>query len=152
MYPPLFCKTFFASLARKLSDLAETHNNEFCQFIFGEAGASLAHHIVAMKKKIYGQIVKNILEDPDLTSNSSDHNPTIDIVCEGSVWNSYNLLKRGFISELAKNYSNISFQLLKTRTSACIGAARLAAEDLDADIELKLNFSEHSELLDLIAL
>ena len=83
MYPPKFNKDYFAGFCKILADLARDKNNpdEFSKFIFYEAGMNLAGHIVSFRD-FYEK------EFPD---------GEVDVICEGSVWNCWDLLEGGFM-------------------------------------------------------
>merc|ERR1712076_194937 len=100
MYPPKFDKAFFAGFCSVLADLATNEGDDFSQYIFYEAGKLLAAHILAFKNVLVDEFSNN------LTSSIGVLEPTnVDIVCEGSVWNSWKLLKNGFEDGLRNGLS-----------------------------------------------
>ena len=79
----------------------------------------------------------------------------VPIVCEGSVWLSWPVIRPGFVSGLRKFYSRasledellqVSFRLVRPKVSCAVGAARLAAEQFGQ--EMRLDVNQNVELLD----
>lgn len=58
----------------------------------------------------------------------------MNIVCVGSVFNSWDLLEPGFVSLLSQHLKN--FRLLKLKNSSAYGAARLAAKSVGFDLQI----------------
>ncbi|XP_076308266.1 N-acetyl-D-glucosamine kinase-like isoform X3 [Tachypleus tridentatus] len=123
-----FSKSFFAGLCVKLAHVAE-EGDPLCRFLFYEAGRELAKHIMALVPKIH----HNLLESEG----------GLPVVCVGSVFKSWELLKDGFHGALDSKLHE--FSLLRLKTSSAIGAAFMGAKAVG--VELPLNFSEHFYLL-----
>ena len=149
MYPPGFDKTFFSGFTTELAKLGRAGDN-FSKWIFDEAGQLLASHIIALRKNYDGE--KSLLSKLSHSisgKKGSVKAKIIDIVCEGSVWRNWDLMGDGFKRNLRHSLKDcrlIKFRLLRTTTSACIGAARLGAAS--GNVDISLNFSENSALLD----
>lgn len=91
--------------------------------------------------------------DISYTSNGNSHTLIVDIICEGSVWLNWRIMKAGFIFVLEEEYGDcgydIKFRLLKTRHTGALGAARLGARK--ANIKIDLEYATNTELLDEIS-
>ena len=77
-----FSKAQFAALTRRLAEAAVSGDG-LCAWLFEEAGRMLGRHIRALAPAI----------SPELTTAPGG----LSIVCVGSVWKSWELLKRGFL-------------------------------------------------------
>ena len=150
MYPPKFNKTFFARFTYQISQIANS-GDEFGRFLFFECGQHLANHVLAFDRHF-----KTTFGDQKFQSGQKIRNGEkirIPIVCEGSVWLSWNLMRSGFVDQLKQFYAGgnsaadeLSFRLMRPKVTCSLGAARLAAENFGLDI--KLNFMDNVELLD----
>ena len=78
-----FSKANFASLTRRIAEAAVS-GDVLCCWLFEEAGRMLGRHIRALAPAI----------SPELTSAPGG----LRVVCVGSVWKSWELLKRGFLA------------------------------------------------------
>ncbi|KAM3956497.1 HTRA2-related serine protease [Aphomia sociella] len=101
-----FDKSQFAGLTAKLSKLAYQGDALSCH-LFAEAGSAIAAHIAALASKCTGRVR---------------------IVCVGSVWKSWDVLKPGVLRELADRKFKIELELVRLRVSSAMGAAWLAAK------------------------
>lgn len=121
-----FDKSKFAGFCKRLSLGARDDTDPLCIWLFHEAGRLLGKHIVAVSPKID----KTLLEGEG----------GLRIVCVGSVWKSWDLLREGFLEGLSPpndSYPNIQhFTLLKLKESSAIGAARLGAKVLNFDLQI----------------
>lgn len=153
MYPPKFNKTFFANFTKDIAKLALA-GDEFSRFLFFECGQHLANHILAFSDHFQTTFSRN-----KTTPSSGDvGNPLkirVPIVCEGSVWLSWSVIRSGFVDRLRRFYSRfseaesqvqVSFRLVRPKVSCAVGAARLAAERFGN--EMKLDVHQNVELLD----
>lgn len=120
-----FEKSFYASFCKEVSDLAN-NGDELCKEVFKEAGRQLALHVIAV------------------TSRSSEKIQEIQVICVGSVFHSWNLLKEGF-EEVLKREGLTSVTLLRPTVNACIGAAILGANK--AGIEWSPKLDANSQVL-----
>ena len=109
-----FDKPFFASLCKKLSHAAE-QGDALSKYLFHEAGAHMANHIVALTPKVHDDLVK----EGDLT-----------VVCVGSVWLSWPLLKDGFIQTLQKAHIPFGLKLIRITKCMAYGACYLGADSI----------------------
>nr|CAI5832771.1 unnamed protein product [Callosobruchus analis] len=115
-----FDKAFIASLCKKLSDLAKS-GDRLAQEIFKQAGTDLAKAISAVHKKASKELTER---DGGLL-----------VLCVGSVWLSWDLIKPGFISFIEDNTSVEKLSLTKLKVDCGVGAAYMAADKLGLDID-----------------
>ena len=113
-----FEKSFFAKLCHKLAIAADAGDALSAQ-VFTDAGKALARAIKALLPNV----------SPELTSTGD-----LNIVCVGSVWKSWHLLKMGFVKEL--NTVNIPFTISMTnlKETMALGATYLAADAINVDL------------------
>lgn len=121
-----FQKSHFAGFCRKLAEGANA-GDALCKHVFTEAGKALAQHIVAVLPKVHKDLFTGELGLP--------------ILCVGSVWHSWELMKSGFtqvISEArATGYSHFcKYSLLTLRQSSALGGAKLGAQNAGATLPL----------------
>lgn len=121
-----FDKSKFAGFCKRLSLGARDDADPLCVWLFKEAGRLLGRHIIAVSPTI----------DQTLLNGEGG----LKIVCVGSVWKSWDLLKEGFLAGLARpndSYPDIKdFTLLQLKGSSAIGAARLGAKVLSVDLQI----------------
>ncbi|KAK9501681.1 hypothetical protein O3M35_012363 [Rhynocoris fuscipes] len=114
-------KSFIAQLCKILAEKA-LEGDPLCKWIFEQAGRQLAKHVIAVSRNAQEELL-----------NCDGGLP---VVCVGSVWNSWALLEKGFVSELIerepKNISELSLLILKT--SVATGAVYLAAKAVKYDL------------------
>lgn len=108
-----FDKSKFAGLTLKLSRLA-LRGDALSRHLFAEAGSALAAHVAALAPKTNARHVR--------------------VVCVGSVWNSWELLKPGALKELNIRRVKPELELVRLRVSSAMGAAWLAAKQLDYEL------------------
>ncbi|XP_026729515.1 LOW QUALITY PROTEIN: serine protease HTRA2, mitochondrial-like [Trichoplusia ni] len=108
-----FDKSMFAGVTSKLSALAYK-GDDLSLHIFASAGAALASHAAA------------------LATRSSA--PRLRVVCVGSVWKSWDILKPGVLKQLAKRRVTTELELVRLRVSSAMGAAWLAAKHVDYEL------------------
>uniref|UniRef100_A0A6G1SE01 N-acetyl-D-glucosamine kinase n=1 Tax=Aceria tosichella TaxID=561515 RepID=A0A6G1SE01_9ACAR len=111
-------KRKFASLSRELYKSTKLQPDEAIDDIFKQAGRMLAKKIVALLKKADQETLETGLN----------------IICVGSVFNSWDLLEPGFVELLSGHLNN--FRLLKLKCSSAYGAAKLAAKQVHHDLAL----------------
>ncbi|CAD5118120.1 DgyrCDS6859 [Dimorphilus gyrociliatus] len=119
-----FNKPFFASFCIKVAELAND-GDQLCKEVFEEAGQLLGMHVKAV------------------VSSSQEVNE-IKVVCVGSVFYSWNLLKSGFVKEL-KRSSLKKVTLLRPTVHACVGAAILGSHK--AGYNWNPNLENNSKML-----
>ncbi|XP_031632696.1 N-acetyl-D-glucosamine kinase isoform X1 [Contarinia nasturtii] len=127
-----FDKAHFASLCEKLSNLASA-GDELCIHLFEDAGCFLAKATMSLLPNV---------SDKLLTNNN------LNIVCVGSVWKSWNLLKTGFSNEIAKATNKFGLNLIILTQAMAIGAAYLAADSINFD--LPRNYSHNYDIFQYI--
>jgi N-acetylglucosamine kinase len=111
-------KQKFASLSRELYKSTKAKKDEAIDDIFRQAGRMLAKKIVALLPKA---------DEETLEAG-------LNIICVGSVFNSWDLLEPGFVELLSGHLNN--FRLLKLKCSSSYGAAKLAAKHVNFDLQL----------------
>ncbi|GJQ85028.1 hypothetical protein Trydic_g3689 [Trypoxylus dichotomus] len=125
-----FDKAFIASMCKKIANLA-TEGDKLSQSFFIEAGIDLAKALAAVIPKA----------SEELTNREGG----IHILCVGSVWLSWNLLKSGFVSYLLEGTEIEAMTLTRLTTTMAIGAAYMAADKLN--INLKKEYSKNYNIL-----
>lgn len=127
-----FEKSRIAGFCVKLAEGANK-GDALCRWVFRCAGEILARHVVAVMPKMDEVLFQGELGLP--------------VLAEGSVWNSWDLLKDGFIMVLDKARSRphgrhlSRFSLLKLKQSSAVGGASLAAKN--AGIDLPINYQDN---------
>ncbi|KAJ6637854.1 N-acetyl-D-glucosamine kinase [Pseudolycoriella hygida] len=107
-----FQKSVFAGLCVRLANAAD-EGDELSKYLFREAGRQLAKATLALTPKVCPTLVK-----------SGDLN----IVCVGSVWKSWHLLKEGFLSEIANGSFNFGLVLLRLTQQMALGAVYIGVD------------------------
>lgn len=115
-----FDKAKIAGVCKDLAALA-TSGDKLCQMVFEEAGSDLARAIAAVAPKASNELK---------TCQGGVH-----VLCVGSVWLGWDLLKPGFISYLEKNSDISEISLLRASTSLALGAAYMAADKHNVTIK-----------------
>ena len=123
-----FTKPHFAGLCKDLAQLA-LQGDKLAAWVFEQAGKGLAQHIVALSPN-YSQ---EILNQPG----------GLPVVCIGSVWKSWELLKPGFLKELSENAKNIQeISLVQLKVPMATGACYLGADA--ASGKMRKNYSDNT--------
>jgi N-acetylglucosamine kinase len=111
--------------------VAASNGDVLCQEIFIDAGRQLAKMVSALLPKVDESLIE------------TGH---LSITCVGSVWQSWELLKPGFVKELDQH--NIPFELrllqLKPNVSMAVGAYYMAADSLD--FPMPRDYSQNYEI------
>jgi len=107
-----FSKTKFASLTKSLADAANQGDLN-CLAMFKAAGQALARHAVALA--------------PSVNRKMLSEEGGLKIVCVGSVWKSWHLLKEGFLDVVSQSKDLTEFSLLDLIVGSAHGAAYLGA-------------------------
>ncbi|GAA6228236.1 N-acetyl-D-glucosamine kinase [Lates japonicus] len=123
-----FQKSHFAGFCKKVAEGAKA-GDALCQYVFTQAGRVLAKHVEA---------VLPAAQEPLLSGSCG-----LPILCVGSVWKSWELLKPGFTEVLDKLASSDKFKgrfhgysLLILRQSSALGGASLGAQSLGATLTM----------------
>ncbi|XP_055904511.1 N-acetyl-D-glucosamine kinase [Eupeodes corollae] len=124
-----FDKPFFASLCQKLSKAAD-EGDALCLFLFQEAGHHLARSTISLLPRVHEELVK-----------SGD----LHIVCVGSVWNSWHLMREGFLHELRKIPLNYGVKFVKITKSMAFGAVYIGADGIN--FKLPRNYSDNYKVM-----
>ncbi|XP_070540467.1 N-acetyl-D-glucosamine kinase-like [Ptychodera flava] len=126
-----FNKSRFADFCVRLAEGAKEQNDELCVWLFKEAGKHLGRHILALGPKIDKSLLKA--------------EGGLQIVCVGSVWRSWDLLKEGFLEGLRpRNDKDIDIEeisLLDLKESPAVGAAVIGARDSGS--QLNINYEKN---------
>ena len=130
-------KTKVAGLTKSLARIALEDDDALAKAIFKIAGKELGEMVNAVLHRSRGSIVTNLQE------NNLMINPEmLDVVCIGSMFKSWKLLKASFINTICQ--SSVGWQqqrlsrLLYVNDSSAIGAARYAAERGRTQVTLPL--------------
>ncbi|XP_065593837.1 N-acetyl-D-glucosamine kinase [Cyrtonyx montezumae] len=113
-----FQKAEFAGFCRKVAEGARA-GDALCRHVFAQAGQQLARHVIAVLPRVHQSLFQGELGLP--------------IVCVGSVWKSWELLREGFIQTLEGARGGdvpggfTHFSLLRLRCSSALGGAILGA-------------------------
>lgn len=112
-----FSKPKVAKLCEKLSMQAQ-QGDVLCKFLFEQAGVQLAK----MAQSLYKNAEKELLDLPG----------GLPVVCSGSVWKSWDLVRPGFERQLyVKDRVHVKeISLIKLKTGHATGAAYLAAKHI----------------------
>lgn len=124
-----FNKTYFAQLCRKLAMAAVEKDDPLCKHLFYLAGEALGKSVKALLPKAE----KALLTDKN----------GLPIICVGSVFESWELLKSGFHKGLDNKLEK--FVLLRPTKSSALGASYLAARE--TGFKLPMDFDKHSAIL-----
>ncbi|KAM9426836.1 N-acetyl-D-glucosamine kinase isoform 2-T2 [Pholidichthys leucotaenia] len=131
-----FQKSHFAGFCKKIAEGAEA-GDALCQHVFTQAGRVLAKHVEA---------VLPAAQEPLLSGDLG-----LPILCVGSVWKSWDLLKPGFtevmdgLGSSDKSKSRFhGYSLLLLQQSSALGGANLAARSLKAN--LTLNYATNAKV------
>lgn len=116
-----FIKSNIAGLAVRLSEAARK-GDALSKYVFHTAGKQLGRHVQGV-----------------LRLSRSYAGGVLTIVCTGSVFKSFDLLKAGFLEGILPVYGNDvkieAFNLVKLRESAAVGATYLGAKSVGVHIE-----------------
>lgn len=107
-----FQKSFFAQLCEKLAKSADA-GDPLCKQLFEDAGKYLAKATIALLPRVSPELAKS----GDLC-----------IVCVGSVWRSWDLLKDGFLKELSTITIPFGLQLLRLTQLMALGAVYIGVD------------------------
>ncbi|XP_022096532.1 N-acetyl-D-glucosamine kinase-like [Acanthaster planci] len=129
-----FNKPKFSKFCIVLAQGASEAKDPLCIWLFREAGWQLGRHILAVAPKID----KTLLNGPN----------GLMVVCVGSVWKSWELLKEGFLEGLKPRHErDIEIKhltLVSLLQSSAIGAARLGAKSVQftLPVDFKANVNK----------
>lgn len=108
-----FSKSTFAGLCKSLAEGA-AKGDPLCQHVFSLAGSALARNILALAPNVAPELLKA--------------EGGLRVVCVGSVWKSWDLLREGFTREMAKDKHIESYTMVKLKIGMATGAAYLGAK------------------------
>jgi N-acetylglucosamine kinase len=140
-----FKKDFIAGFARVLAGVARDTGDAFCCEVFRQAGAHL------------GSFARTLA--PHLRAAGAGADPDVHgftVVCVGSVWKSWDLLRAGFVAAATAPFHHLpgvpraalaamsaaqrgriaSFRLVRLTRSSAVGAAWMAARRAGIDMPL----------------
>jgi len=125
-----FSKAKYAGLTKKLAEGAN-RGDAMCRWLFRAAGRGLSQHIVALSGTVSTQLIKA--------------EGGLRIVCVGSVWNSWNLLKPGFLEGMQprndRDVEIAEYTMVQLNVGMATGAAYLGAKE--AGWRLPRNFQNN---------
>ena len=122
-----YSKAHFAGLTKFLAEGAQKGDST-CRWLFSEAGKGLADHIIAVEPKIHPELTKEL-----------------PIVCIGSVWKSWDLIKDGFIQKLQEKKNRIEkIKLVKLKVGSSVGAMNLGTKA--AGFSMPMNYDDNIEM------
>eukprot|EP00055_Hartaetosiga_balthica_P009328 m.36863 g.36863 ORF g.36863 m.36863 type:complete len:334 (-) comp6701_c0_seq1:93-1094(-) len=127
-----FSKNLYAGFAVKVAEGA-TKGDEACVAVFAEVASRLAYHLVAIDAAVPEELASNL-----------------HIVCEGSVWKSWDHIKPAFVETLKKCKNIKKITLVRLVGSAAIGAAFLGAKY--SSLSFNIDFSSTTTTLDTLEL
>lgn len=113
-----FDKAYFASLCEKLSKAANA-GDRLSLSLFDEAGRFMAKSTAALLPKVNPQLVVN---------------NNFNIVCVGSVFKSWSLLKNGFVNEISKTDIDFGINLISLTQPMAMGAVYVAADSIQENL------------------
>ncbi|KAF5291149.1 hypothetical protein FQA39_LY14391 [Lamprigera yunnana] len=123
-----FKKDYIAALCKKLS-ICASEGDELCKLFFRKAGSDLACAISVVVKKASKELF--------------DRESGLQVLCVGSVWLSWDLLKEGFISWIEEHTDIQQLSLVKIATTLATGAAYMAADRLH--IQLPRSYKQNCQ-------
>ena len=123
-----FDKAFYAGLCAKLA-AAGRNGDALCRHLFEEAGRYLARATLALLPKVSPKLV---------------YDGTFNIVCVGSVWKSWDLLKAGYLKEIVKGDFTFGLNLIQLTQAMALGAVYIAADSIK--FNLPRNYSNNYEI------
>jgi len=123
-----FDKAFFAGLCANLSQIAAA-GDRLALSLFEDAGRYLAKSTSALLPKV----------NPQLLVNNN-----FNIVCVGSVFKSWSLLKNGFINEISKVDVDFGINLISLTQPMAMGAVYVAADSIQ--LNLPRDYSHNFEI------
>lgn len=125
-----FQKSFYARLCQKMS-VAASNGDELCQKIFDDAGRQLAKMLCALLPRVDDSLIET---------------GYLSVICVGSVWHSWDLMKTGFTQELSHHTIPYELRLLqlKSNVSMAAGAFYMAADSID--FPLPRDYSQNYEI------
>ncbi|XP_065828538.1 N-acetyl-D-glucosamine kinase-like [Oscarella lobularis] len=128
-----FNKSRMAQFCRIMAE--QGSDDPLCRHIFRSAGYALGRHIQAVA--------------PHVNASLFQQSGGLQIVCDGSVWKSWSLLKDGFLEALYPNdglgVTVKEFSLVRLTRSPAVGAALLGAKK--AGEKLEVDYSENKEVM-----
>ncbi|PAA85343.1 hypothetical protein BOX15_Mlig013934g1, partial [Macrostomum lignano] len=124
-----FEKSRVAALTAKLARLAADGGDALARRVFADAGAELAGHVIAVVRRAAAADSGEVGSLQRLLDGSG----RLTVVCAGSVWLSYPLLRPGFVDALRQRGCPVPLRLVRFRDNggadsggAALGAAWLA--------------------------
>lgn len=109
-----FDREFFAGLCPKLA-LAAQKGDKLCEFLFSEAGSNIAKHVLALLPNVHRELISN---------------QSLNIVCMGSVWQSWDLFKYSFENELSSKEIRYDLKFFQLLNGYAIGALYLGVNSV----------------------
>lgn len=115
-----FNKSKFADFTRNVVEGAKL-GDKLCLHVLAKAGRDLGQHLVAISSKINDDMKQHGLR----------------IVCVGSIWKAWAFIKDAFLAQIATSPAlPTRLELVQLTETAAVGAAALAAMDIQAPLAL----------------
>lgn len=117
-----FNKSTFAMVCERLAEAAEG-GDPLCVQVFREAGEYLAKSTVALLPRVSGELVADA--------------GALNVVCVGSVWKSWPLLRQGFVRTIesrASDWLQYDLRLLRLSQRMALGAVYIGIDSVGADV------------------
>ncbi|KOC71037.1 N-acetyl-D-glucosamine kinase [Habropoda laboriosa] len=111
-----FNKTTFAKFTKEIVIGCEK-KDPLCLHLLKENGRMLAKHIIALAKKAHNEL--------KLAHGG------LKVVCVGSVWKSWDLMKNAFLDEIHESKAVDELSMIRLTVSAALGACYLATEQIN---------------------
>lgn len=130
-----FQKADFAGFCLKVAEGARA-GDALCRHVFTQAGQALARHVLAVLPRVDQSLFRGELGLP--------------IVCVGSVWKSWELMREGFVQALVGGRGGeiggvfSHFSLLRLKHSSALGGASLGARHVGHT--LPLDYSNNADV------
>ncbi|KRY59990.1 N-acetyl-D-glucosamine kinase, partial [Trichinella britovi] len=121
-----FSKPKIASFCEFLAEASSENGDELVLEIFAEAGKILGAHILAIVSAMH-----------------LENSPKLEVLIMGSVWKSFDLLKKGFLNGLMQRHDKDpvikEIVLYELTVSPAIGACRLAAKKANCSFPISVS-------------
>jgi N-acetylglucosamine kinase len=138
MYGAGFKKDRVAGFAVEVCTLG-ARGDAFCACIVARAGRELGAHVRSMARR-------SSSSSSSSSSGAASAQPPLSIVCVGSVWKSWELLKGAFVRAACAGGHVRAFRLLRLTESSAVGAAWQAGVRAGC-AQLRLETQQFTEVL-----
>uniref|UniRef100_A0AC35G059 N-acetylglucosamine kinase n=1 Tax=Panagrolaimus sp. PS1159 TaxID=55785 RepID=A0AC35G059_9BILA len=123
-YGPNFSKAFVASFCKIIAEYTE--QDPLCKHLFEQAGEALAQKLIAISRNFDNEMFQNV-----------------SVLLVGSVFQSWNILKFGFVKTLQTKPSKIKqLSFYKLKENAALGAAIFVLKNSEIFFDFDFNTTE----------